>query len=54
MNPPKKVTVLISLILAALGVVSTFVTIPFVSSYSFWFVVAGYALLLLGCLFKGL
>ena len=54
MNPPKKVTFLISLILAGLGIASKFVDIPFVTSYNFWFVAAGYVLLMLGCFFKGL
>ena len=54
MNPPKKVTLLLSLILAGLGIAANFVSIPFVSAYNFWFVAAGYVLLLLGCLIKGL
>ncbi len=54
MNAPKKVTFLISLILAALGVVAGFISIPFVSANNYWFVVAGYVLLMLGCFLKGL
>ena len=54
MNPPKKITFLIALILGALGIVSQFVSIPFVKNYDFWFVAAGWALLILGCCFKGL
>ena len=54
MNPPKKITLLVSLILASLGIASKFVNIPFVSSYDFWFVAAGYVVLMLGCFFKGL
>lgn len=54
MNAPKKVTFLISLIVAALGIVSQFINIPFVSANNFWFVSAGYVLLMLGCFLKGL
>ena len=54
LTPPKMLTFWIAIILAALGVLSTFVKIPFVSTYSLWFVVAGFVLLVLGLLFKGL
>ncbi len=42
----------ISLILAALGVIGHFQSIQIVSPNQFWFVVGGYALLAIGCLFK--
>lgn len=54
LNPPKNITFYISLALAVLGVIGTFVSIPFVSGFAFWFVVAGYALLAAGLLIKGL
>jgi hypothetical protein len=54
LTPPKVVTFIIAVILAALGVVAKFVAIPFVSDYYFWFVVAGFVLLALASLFKGL
>ncbi|MDO4566728.1 MAG: hypothetical protein Q4B42_05295 [Oscillospiraceae bacterium] len=54
MNAPKKLTWLIALILGVLGIVGSFTAIPFVSAYAFWFLAAGFALLALGCLFKGL
>lgn len=44
---------LISLILAALGVIGSFIAIPFVSAYAFWLVVVGYVLLFLGTILKG-
>jgi predicted membrane channel-forming protein YqfA (hemolysin III family) len=53
-NAPKQVTLLISVVLAVLGLLGFFVSIPFVSVYAFWLVVAGFVLLLLGCLLKGL
>ncbi|MGZ8407237.1 MAG: hypothetical protein ACXWVJ_04345 [Caulobacteraceae bacterium] len=43
---------LISLVLVILGVVSTFFAIPYVSTYSFWVVVVGYVVLVLGCMMR--
>ena len=56
MNPPKKVTFLIALILGVLGVVAQLgiIKVAFLATYAFWFVVAGLVLLLLGCCVKGL
>ena len=53
LNPPKKITFYISLVLAALGLLGTFISIPFVSGYAFFFVLIGYVLLVLGLLIKG-
>lgn len=53
-TPPKQITFWISLVLAVLGVLATFVSIPFVSGFALWFVVAGYALLAAGLFLKGL
>ena len=54
MNAPKKLTWFIAFVLGVLGIVGTYVAIPFVTAYAFWFVVAGFAILTLGCLIKGL
>jgi hypothetical protein len=54
LSAPKQVTWIIALILGVLGVVGTFVVIPFVSMYAFWVVVVGLVLLLLATLLKGL
>jgi len=54
MNPPTKMTFWISLVLAVLGLLGTFVTIPFVSGLAFWFVVVGYAVLVAGLFVKGM
>lgn len=54
LSAPKGLIWWIALILAALGIVSKFVGIPFVSANNFWFVAVGYVLLFLGTLFKGL
>lgn len=54
LTPPKGITFWISVILVVLGIVASFVAIPFVSTYALWFVVAGFVLLVLGLLIKGL
>ncbi len=53
-NPPTKVTFWISVALVALGVIGTFVSIPFVSSFAIWFVFVGYAYLAAGLFVKGM
>jgi hypothetical protein len=53
LTPPKQIVFYISVILAVLGILAFFITIPFVSDYTFWFVVAGYVLLFLGNAVKG-
>jgi hypothetical protein len=54
LNAPKKMTWLLAVILGLLGLLSTFVAIPFVSLYAFWFVFAGFGVLTLGTFLKGL
>jgi len=54
LSAPTQLVFLISVILAVLGVLAIFISIPFVSGYAFWFVVAGYVVLALGCLLKGM
>lgn len=51
-NAPKFITILIALILAVLGVI--FFVGNMFGVWAFWLVVAGFALLLAGSLFKGL
>jgi len=54
LNPPKMITFWISVALGALGFLGKIVTIPFVSTYDFWFLFIGFLLLVLGLLIKGL
>ncbi len=54
LRAPKGFTFFIAFVLAGLGIVSRFVSIDFVSDHSYWFVVAGYGVLFLGNIFKGL
>ena len=53
LTPPTKNVFWISVVVALLGIVASFVTIPFVSTYAFWFVVVAYVLLALGNTMKG-
>ena len=54
LSAPKNVTFLLAIIVGVLGIVGQFVNIPFVSANNFWFVAAGYVLLVLGVFLKGL
>jgi len=54
LNPPKNITFYIAVALGVLGLLGTFVSIPVVSGLAFWFVFAGFALLVLGLMVKGL
>lgn len=54
LTPPKVITFWISVILALLGFIGKLVAIPLVSTYAFWFLFAGFVLLVLGLLVKGL
>jgi hypothetical protein len=53
LSAPKQQVWIIAVILGFLGIVGTFIAIPVVSAYAFWFVVAGFVLLFLGTLLKG-
>lgn len=53
LSAPTQLFFLISLILAIVGIVATFTPIPFATANAFWVVVAGYAVLAFGCMFKG-
>ena len=52
-NAPKGITLTLAVILAVLGVVGQFF-LPALSAASFWLLLAGFALLLAGNLFKGI
>ncbi len=53
-NPPKKTTFWVTVILAALGFIGSFVSIPFVSAYAFWFVLVAYIVLAASLFVKGM
>jgi hypothetical protein len=54
LTPPKVITFWISVVLAVIGFLGVIITIPFISTYAFWFLFAGFVLLVLGLLVKGL
>ncbi len=54
LTPPKVITFWIAVILGVLGFVGALVTIPLVSANAIWFIFAGFVLLVLGLLVKGL
>ncbi|MBN1440757.1 MAG: hypothetical protein JW929_15225 [Anaerolineales bacterium] len=54
LTPPKAITFWISVVLAVIGFIGVIVSIPFISTYAFWFLFAGYVVLVLGLLVKGL
>jgi len=55
LNAPKQITWLIAVILGIIGLIGFLVpTIPVISTYAFWFVFVGFALLALGSYLKGL
>ena len=47
LSAPKTITWWIAVVLGVLGILGTFVTIPFVSTYAFWFEAVGFVLLAL-------
>ena len=53
LSAPTQPVFLISVILAALAVVGTFVTIPVVSANAFWVAILAYLVLLAGNVMKG-
>ncbi len=52
LTPPKRITFWIAVILAVLGLIGKFVGV--LAPFSFWLVLAGFVLLVLGLLIKGL
>ena len=53
LTPPKKWVFWVSVILAALALIGTLVSIPVVSAYAFWLLLIGFVLLALGNAMKG-
>ena len=54
LSAPKRVTWWIAVIIGGLGILSRFISIPFVGGYAFTFVAIGFILLVLATLLKGL
>jgi hypothetical protein len=54
LTPPKVITFWISVLLGVLGFVGKIVTVAVLTPYAFWFLFAGFVLLVLALLVKGL
>ena len=54
LSKPKVISWWIAVIAGVLGILAHFIKIPFVSTYSFWFVVFGFVLLALATFLKDL
>ena len=54
LSAPKTITWWIAVIIGVLGILGTFVSIPFVSANAFWFVAVAFILLALATFFKAL
>jgi len=54
LSAPTQIVWIISVILGVLGIIGHFVTIGIVTTLSFWLLLAGFVLLAIATLFKGL
>lgn len=54
LSSPKQLTFIVALVLGLLGLLGSFMAIPFVSEQSFWFVFVGFAILVAGVFVKDL
>jgi len=54
LSAPKNITWWVAVVLGVLGILGTFISIPFVSSYTFFLTAAGFVLLALATYLKGL
>jgi hypothetical protein len=50
LHKPSQVVFLIAVALAVLALVGFFLTLPVLTQYHFWFALAGFLLLALGCI----
>lgn len=54
LSPPKVITWWIAVIVGAIGILASLVTIPVLSGFAFWLVVIGFVLLALATAIEGL
>jgi hypothetical protein len=52
LTPPTNLTFWVAVILGVLGILGSLISLSFISTYAFWFVVVGFVLLALGVLVK--
>ncbi len=54
LSAPKQITFWVAVVVAVIGLIASFVAIPFLSTYAFWIVVLGFIILAAGNLMEGL
>lgn len=54
LSEPKQVTFIVAVVVALIGIVASFVTIPFLSGYAFWIVVLAFVILAAANMMEGL
>ena len=54
LSAPSQIVWIIALILGVVGVLATLVVIPSISPFAFWLVAAGWALLLIATIMRGM
>jgi hypothetical protein len=54
LSAPKQVTFWVAVVVALIGLIASFVTIPVLSGYALWIVVLGFVILALGNVLEGL
>jgi hypothetical protein len=54
LSPPTTAVFIISVVLAVLAIIGTFVAIPFISGHAFWVAIVAFIILACGNLFRGL
>jgi hypothetical protein len=53
LSPPTTAVFIVSVILAVLAIIGTFVAIPFISGHAFWVAIIAYVILAVGNVFRG-
>jgi len=53
LSPPTTAVFIISVVLAVLAIIGTFVAIPVISANAFWVAIIAYIILVVGNLFRG-
>ena len=54
LSAPKQITWIIALVLGVLGLIGALFTVPFLTTYAFWFVFVAFVLLLVATFIDGL
>ncbi|MEM7802991.1 MAG: hypothetical protein AAF633_27625 [Chloroflexota bacterium] len=53
LSAPTQPIFMLAVLLGVLGIIGTLVTIPFITDYGFWLLAAGFVILTLGNMMKG-